>query len=165
MLLTHVTKIWTRQGSQGQKESTTGPSPKHSLFISLVASLVPSTLFCCMRLEPGLLLGPKLTCLSFPTEKEPLPLTSVSIPKLPGQVSDWPNLSHMVTAGLEGAGCPDHMVGAGGAVHPKKWVKSREGRITAVPSGQQDAQESGVREDYVGSSMRAHSPPQNTQVQ
>lgn len=76
--------------------------------------------------------------------------TIVSIPKLPGQVSDWPNLNHMVTAGLDGAGCPDHMVGAGGAIHPKKWVKSWEDRIMAVPSGQQDAQESGVREDYVG---------------
>lgn len=149
-VLTHVTKIWARQGSQGQAESATGPSPKHSLFISLVASLAPSALLCSMRLEPGLLLGPKLTCLSFPTEKEPRPLTIVSIPKLPGQVSDWPNLSHMVTAGLEGAGCPDHMVGAGGAVHLKKWVKSWEDRIMAVPSGQQDAQESGVREDYVG---------------
>lgn len=103
---------------------------EHSLFISLLASLAPSTLLCSLSLEPGPLLGPKLTCLSFTTEKESLPLITVSIPKLPGQDSDWSNLSHMVTAGLEGAGCPDHVVGAG-----CPGVRSRRALCEKQPEG------------------------------
>lgn len=73
----------------------------HSLFPSLAASLATSTLFRSMTLEPGLLLGPKLAGVACPTEQAPLCLTTVSIRKLPGRVSDWPNLGHMVTPRLE----------------------------------------------------------------
>lgn len=45
----------------------------------------------------GTLLRPKLPGLACPAEKEPLSVTAVSVRKLPGQVSDWPNLGHMVT--------------------------------------------------------------------
>lgn len=86
-------KAGDKAGSQGETELATEISPEHSVLIS----------HCCfsshlrsMGQEPGQLSG-----FSFTTEKDSPPPTLVFISKLSGQVSDGPNLGHMVPPGLE----------------------------------------------------------------
>lgn len=131
MLLAHVTKDGRGRGEagpQGHLESAL-ESQQDILSSSLiVASLAPSTLLCPRRLEPGLLSGPKLADLSFTTKKDSPPLTLVFIPKLPGQVSDWPALGHVVTPGLEQGRILRSCGRSRGSSSPKKWEKNWEER-------------------------------------